>query len=192
VRACVCVSLPQSKCILTLTLACDYHLFSAGLSGGSPAHHPPGDLPPRVQADAAVHERRPGQETQVRHDRPHPGEDARQVNHGAVESDVPEKYALFHERLNRLTLVLCYACNVAQNEYNTTTHTQAMGGGEGCITAAYFLLKAIYLQTTLCMFQLLHSECVSAFGSVHHKYNSLLRSLAVVAPQGDTPWLPSQ
>ena len=52
-------------------------------SGGSwrpSADHPAGDFTSHLQADEALHERGPSEETQVRHDRPHPGEDARQVN----------------------------------------------------------------------------------------------------------------
>lgn len=52
-------------------------------SGGSrrpSADHPTGDFTSYLQADEALHERGPSQETQVWHDRPHPGEDARQVN----------------------------------------------------------------------------------------------------------------
>ena len=52
-------------------------------SGGSrrpSADHPTRDFASHLQADEALHERGPSQETQVWHDRPHPGEDARQVN----------------------------------------------------------------------------------------------------------------
>lgn len=58
-----------------------YIVFSRpGVSGGSSAHDPARNLSSHLQVNEAVHERRSGQETQVWHDRPDPGEDARQMS----------------------------------------------------------------------------------------------------------------